>query len=1338
MQKVLSYILFVTLATVSAAGRDIVFSHIGLDDGLSQSTVLDIVQDSDGYLWVATYDGLNRYDGYGFTIFQHDDADSTSIGADIVHALVTDSRGRLWAGTGAGLSMYDADKEIFRNYRGASPQPVTDIVQLDSCRLLVTLGNVPAVFDMTAGRFDRELLPGALSRLKPVSMARSDDDVYVGTPRGLYRYHPADGTVAAVMPDVLGGRHVRAVLCESPARLWAGTDGDGLYRIDLATGAVAHYTAADSTLSSDYVRALALDADGRLWAGTINSLNVYDPTRGRFDIYGSNLVDGGCLSQKSVRSLYRDTQGGMWVGTFYGGLNYFHPLKERFVNIRSMPGVNSLNNSIVNCIIEDTHGNLWIGTNSGGLNRRDHLTGLYTAYTVADGLGSDDVKAVYADDASGRVYIGSHAGGLSVLDMRSGRITPLHNQAAQSVAARSIYSILPSADGSLLLGTLDGIMRYDPARGTFARILRQTGGGMLDCQRIMTAMRDSQGRLWYGTGHGVKVYDERADGLQRSSVLPKGTDLDVTAANCIHESAGGVYWVGTRAGLYRYDSRSRELTRYTTADGLPNNVVHAILEDSAGSLWVSTDRGLAVLKPDTRDFRIFTAADGLQSNQFSSAALRTRDGRMYFGGVNGISTFTPELMLDNPYAPSARITGLRIFNTKVRPDDTHGVLTRQIGRTDRITLSAAQSAFSLDFTVPNFIAGNHNTFAYMLDGYDKDWCRTSSSRSVSYSNLPPGTYRFMVKAANNDGLWQQTPTELEICILPVWYKTWWATLLWILLVAVAVAGIVRYFWMRKNMATQLQIERMDKQHQVEVNEMKLRFFINISHELRTPLTLIMGPLEELSEHVVDDRARRHLRNIGHNVKRLLNLVNQLMDFRRAELGIFKLQVCPTNVGAVVERIFQLYADASRRSGIVYNLVCDTGDTPVLCDGKYVELILNNLISNAFKYTPPHHSITVTAKTDGTELLLRVSDTGSGIPAAERGRIFDRFYQASQAHAGSGIGLSIVHRLVELHHGRIELDSVEGCGSTFSVWLPALPSEYNPEEICSTALPESPSGQILPLYVDGGMPGADADSGADAVEAETVLVVEDNDEIRRYLCDTLSPCYRVLEAPDGAAALSMLATREVGLVLTDVMMPVKDGIELCRSIKQNLATCHIPVIILSGKSEVDEQLEGLRAGADDYVAKPFSPAVLITKIRNIFRTHRHAINHYMKSPVVEPGQIALNTLDEQMLTKAKEIVERHLDDPGFSTEEFAREMCMSRSSLHLKMKAVTGGSTFDFIRKVRLSRACTLLRDGRYNISEISAMTGFSSPSYFATTFRKYIGCIPSEYGRGDLGRRQDV
>lgn len=1350
LKKIVIYLFFLCLGMHSAFSEtpeQITFSYISINEGLSQSTVFSIDQDKRGNMWFATYDGVNKYDGYAFTVYQHNEDDPNSIANDISRIVKTDSQGRVWIGTRDGLSRYDEEKDIFQNFfyeKNGKHLQVNGIEEISPEQLLISTPEGLIMFDIKESKFIDDSFSTAMHKTIASTLYRQGDQIYIGTSTdGLYTYSITQKTFEKVIP-ILGTKQIQAILQQSPTRIWVATEGAGLFLINPKTKEIKNYLHSPSnpkSISSNYIRSLAMDSQNRLWIGTFNDLNIYHEGTDSFASYSSNPVENGSLSQRSVRSIFMDSQGGMWLGTYFGGLNYYHPIRNRFKNIRNIPYKNSLSDNVVSCIVEDKDKNLWIGTNDGGLNLYNPITQRFTSYTLqedesARGIGSNNIKAVYVDEKKSLVYIGTHAGGLSILHRNSGQVENF-NQRNSQLVNENVYAILPDGEGNLWLGTLSALVRFNPEQRSFTTIEKEKDGTPVVSKQITTLFRDSHKRLWIGGEEGLSVFKQEGLDIQKASILPV-SNVTKLFTNCIYEASNGIIWVGTREGFYCFNEKDKQIKRYNTTNGLPNNVVYGILEDSFGRLWLSTNRGISCFNPETEKFRNFTESDGLQSNQFNTASYcRTSVGQMYFGGINGITTFRPELLLDNPYTPPVVITKLQLFNKVVRPDDETGILTKNISETKSITLKSWQTAFSIEFVVSNYISGQHNTFAYKLEGYDKEWYYLTDSRTVSYSNLPQGTYQFLVKAANSDGKWNPIPTALEIIVLPIWYKTWWALLIFFATFAGFITFVFRFFWMRKSMEAQLEIERRDKEHQEEINQMKMRFFINISHELRTPLTLILTPLQEIINKISDRWTRNQLEYIQRNANRLLHLVNQLMDYRRAELGVFELKAKKGNAHQLIQDNFLFYDKLARHKKITYTLHSELEDKEVLFDANYLELIVNNLLSNAFKYTESGQSITVTLKEENGWLLLQVSDTGIGIPINKQGKIFERFYQIESEHVGSGIGLSLVQRLIELHHGRIELDSEENKGSTFSVYLPQDLSVYKPSELASNN-EQNEEEQVYSTnskamyFIDTEKVENESVESGDKKRG-TILIVEDNNEIRCYLSNGLADLFNTLEAGNGEEALEKLKDNEVDVIVTDVMMPVMDGIKLCKNVKQNIRTCHIPVIILSAKTDIKDQMEGLQMGADDYIPKPFSLAILTTKIQNMMRTRRRMLDKYAKSLEVEPEKITFNAMDEALLKRAMAIVEKNMDNIEFSTDEFAREMNMSRSNLHLKLKAITGESTIDFIRKIRFNEAAKLLKDGRYTVAEVSTMVGFNTPSYFATSFKKYFGCLPTEYIKKSKG-----
>lgn len=1307
------------------------FSHISTNEGLSQGTVVSSCQDRFGRMWFATHDGLNMYDGTRFTIYKNVQDDSTSLIDNIIRKVYCDSNGDIWVGTEKGLSYYDNIKDSFRNYPSGE-RPVTGISQAENGRLMIAAGGKIMFFDTESWSWETERHIGQMESVDATILFRQEDNIWIGTRQdGLFCYSISTKEFRRISAYTCN-KSIQCIIMPDDHSLWIATEGDGLYCLDTTDDGLVNFRHSPDNphgLSSNYVRTLSTDIFGRLWIGTFKGLSILED--GKFtNIYSEPFMPGS-LSQASVRCISRDSQGGMWLGTWFGGINYWHPLRNRFTAIQRRANGKGINDNVISCITEDEENSLWIGTNNGGVNHYDSSRQIFSYYRISDdseseNIESNDIKAIYVDKSSGLVYVGAHAGGLNIINRANGKVRHCTND-IHDPAPSDVYSIMPKNERQLWIGTLDGLETFDIATGRFIQT-QYNDSRTPRASDVRTILSDSKGRLWTGGREGIICYQPTESGLKHLTPGTELGELDDAFIHSIFESSTKHIWISSRQGLYCFDDRSGRLTRYGAESGLPSDMIFGIEEDSFGRLWISTDNGISCFNPFSSICRNFSIADGLQSNKFNpNSHCRRSSGEMLFGGISGITAFTPEKMEDNPYAPQPILTSLQLFNKAVRPGDESGIMDSNIILLPEISLKHDENSFSIGFSVTNYLSGPHNSFIYTLEGFDKEWYETDGN-SVTYSNLPHGKYRFMVKAANNDGLWNDQPTTLEIEIRPAWYETVLANIIYILAIITAISAASRLLLRRKEKENRQELERQEQVHQEELHQMKMRFFINISHEMRTPLTLIINPLQEMISKSNEPGMRKQLKYLERNAKRLLHLVNQLMDYRRAELGVFKLKIQPENVHKIVKENYSFYEKLAADKKIRYTLSSDLEGKMINTDGQYLELILNNLLSNAFKYTD-NGEIAVRAYEQEEKLVIEVKDTGTGIPAGQQDKIFERFYQADNEHIGSGIGLSLVQRLVELHHGQIKLISEVGKGSTFTILLPTSADAYTEEELYNQEGRSSHSSSSHEMYlVDTELQEEESEDNEEKKRG-CLLIVEDDEEIRNYMKNNLSQLFDIMLAKNGEEALQMMKESLPDIVITDMMMPVMDGRKLCMHIKQNNETCHIPVIMLSAKTDGKAELDALKSGADDFITKPFSMSVLIAKIRNMVRTYHRIHEKATKSMEIAPEKISFNAFDEQILNKAISIVEKNMDNTEFSTEEFAKAMNMSRSNLHLKLKALTGESALDFIRKIRFKEACRLLKDGRYSISEISDMVGFNSPSYFATCFKKHMGCLPTEYIR---------
>lgn len=1323
------FCLFALLAALPSAAA-IEFRTLSVNEGLSQSTVLAVAQDQLGRIWLGTQDGLNCYDGYSFTVYRHVEGDARSLGDNSVSTLLADG-GRLWIGTASGLSCYDAATQEFENFRleGRNMQ-VSDIAVMPDGNLILATDLGIVVFDVQRRVLEiRTYLTG----ISVHSVCPARDGFLVGTSNGVYTYSSTYGNVVRVLPQM--ARYDIAGIIADGDGYWVATHGNGLYRLDAGLQVTGRYTAATSPgLVSDYIRVLKTDASGRLWVGTFDGLSIRDPRTGRFEPYVHSSAPGS-LSQNSIRAIFIDAQHGVWLGTYYGGVNYYHPLARRFGVLRHDPARNSLGDNTVSCIVEDPSSeSLWIGTNDDGVNLYDRRTERFTEFTASNGvLLSNNVKCVLPD-GRGRVWIGTHAGGLTSMDVATRRVRHFPVNASIPIN-NSCYALLDGGDGMLWAGTLGGLLSFDTATGQFSRHLCADIEPKLGSLPVTTLFRDSKRRVWIGTGAGLYVFLPESRQVMTCELTPVKEGVSPPrdiAVMCVTEDTHRNIWVGTRHGLYRFNASDNSFTRFAVADGLPNDFVYGILEDELARLWISTNAGLACFDVQKNTFRNYTLRDGIANNQFNPYAYcRSRDGVFWFGGIGGITYFRPHDLVDNPFAPPAQITGVDVADAD--GDRRVRIERDSAGRVVAAVFPSVRNIFTVRFVAVNPLAAGRNTFSYKLEGFNTRWYETSHLEA-NYSNLKPGHYTFRVRAANNDGRWSEDAATVEIRVMPMWWQTAAARILWLLLTLSLIGGVVAAILGRMKMKMQLRLERMEKESIGQLSQEKIRFYINLSHELRTPLTLILSPLQEIRDHGTSDKyVASRLNYIYRNSLKLLHIVNQLLDYRKAELGMFKMKIAVQDVDAIVAEVFSMFEEVAQNRDMDYILSSDLKGEALPVDRMFLEMMLTNLLSNAFKFTPDGGIIRVALQRGEGYFRIQVRDSGIGIPADQQERIFERFYQVNESHSGSGIGLSIVRRIVELHQGTVTLRSEPGRYTEITITLPdnigAYPVDKRAGENDVRASIIRDAEKFLPEEWSG--EGGDFAPAEEPAEDKrgTILVAEANAEVARYIADHFKSRYNVQLVADGAEAVERLKTLEPDIIIADRLLPGLDGLKLCQAVKQNIRTCHIPVVILATEGSVEEQITGIEAGADSYLPMPLSVSLLAANVQNLLKARYRMRHYYSDDAEIDPDKITSNSMDGEFLKKAIRIVEENMDNEEFSSNDFSKALCMSRSNLHLKMKSITGESATKFIRKIRFNYACKLLMDRKYSISEVSSMVGFNSPSYFATSFKKHVGCLPTEYVR---------
>lgn len=1307
------------------------FKSLTTVDGLSNNTVLGINQDNLGNIWIATADGLNKFDGESFTNYFYSKENLNTVGSNHINTIFS-ADSLLLIGSSEGLSIFDIIKDKFINYTTdfgiiALHQISEDSFYILSEKSIYRYGveNNEFVLEYTNDKFSFQ------------TVLQYKGKILIGTKRGLYTYNSQTKSLSLFTQE-LENTNIQALLPDGDD-LWVATEGYGLCKL-VDSKIHLHYlhlpNNENKSLSSSFVRSLTKDCEGNLWIGTFEGLDILHED-GSITKIESNKHTASSINQNSVRSLFCDNQGGVWIGTYFGGLNYYHPLLKKFDYLQHESNANSISDDIISYLKQDPYDSaiLWIGTNDGGLNKYNQISKKVTIYKAnradTNQLQSNNIKSILP--TAQVCYIGSHGGGFSILNKRTSQSINFSTRNS-SLPSNDVYALEEDKD-VIWLGTLSGLVFYKPNTKEFKSIsdLKPWSDlkdlDILKRAKIFALKIDSRRRLWIGSDLGVFSYSIDKNLLTKYDLPSKMSKYRI---NCFYEDSNFRISVGTSFGLLFLDEGTQGFKLLNSENGLPNDNVCAVLQDKQNRFWVSTNKGLVSYNSISKQLKVYTHNDGLLNDQFTPNAFATNQSGdvMYFGSFDGIVYFNPNTIIDNPFSPAPVISNLSINSTKVRVNDDTDILKEDIAYATKLTLLPTQNSFSMDFSVPNYISMKHNKYAYRLKNVDADWIYLNSN-TLTYANLKAGTYQLEVKASNGEGVWSSQSRELVIEVLPFWWQTKLFNVLLVLLIVGLIYLALRVSHTRQVFKNKIEIERLEMLQSEEINQMKLRFFINISHEFRTPLTLILSPIDELIENNTDPDKLQQLQVIKKNANRLLYLVNQLLDHRQAELGVFTLKAtyndCNEKVSEIVD-LFVKYAD-KKNIKLKFNSEISTNKL-LLFDASYLDLILTNLLSNAFKFTS-EGNVTVTISVENNKFIIKVLDSGCGVSEVEIDKIFERFYQSNYHIKGTGIGLSIVHKLVVNHHGDIKVNSDGKTGTEFVISIPQDESLYTTEEILTSC----------PLQIDGDVNEritanidisdfdelADLEIPAYSEDKPSMLIVEDDIDVRNYLIRSFSQELNIFTSDNGVEPIQILRNQPIDIVITDVMLPIQDGYKLCRAIKKNIKTNHIPVIMLTAKTSSEDQMEGLLCGADDYITKPFKMSYLKIKVRNRLQQNARIIDFHSDTLEVNPEDIAFNESDKEFLEKAKSIIEHNLDNINFKVDDFCESMAMSRSNLHLKMKAITGESTIEFIKKIRFNEACKLLRDGRYSINEISSMVGFNTPSYFTTSFKKHFGVLPTAY-----------
>jgi signal transduction histidine kinase/ligand-binding sensor domain-containing protein/CheY-like chemotaxis protein/AraC-like DNA-binding protein len=1362
-------------------------TYITMNNGLPHNFVDHLYKDSNGFLWVSTGGGgLARYDGYEFLYF-NPNTTYCPLKSNFITGVCEDTRQRLWAISEGGTDIIDLNTlqpvipdDPKNLLRPLLRQPATRIVRdVQGCIWLFADRTLHRITFDEAGKPHTRASMDSLPTNIMLRDVDEDGSMWTGIDGKVYKItQTPEGTLTRQLVSehlTFIAETVFTDFLPNDNNVWIATDR-GLYRYNRNSRALKEYLHNPNdpqSLSQNFLTDLTLTTDHRLLATTLRGVNIYKPATDNFEHLSTADHTHMPLNSNFINCVLVDGER-IWLGTESGGINLLTPKRISVTNYRhNKEEAGSLSPNPVNAIYEDDKGILWIGTVEGGLNRKAPGDNRFTHYTVEhDGLAHNSVSALAADRHN-RLWVGTWGGGISIVDktrpQRSLRTITLYPPTAQPLLFIGVLTYDPINNG-MWIGANRGLYYYDIATDRLSMPLE--GGVAENIFGCIGSIIDREGRLWIGTSEGVYIIhlqERTPDGNFAYRHLAHKLDHPesplIEKITCCYQASDGTLWLGSNGyGIYRrtVDAQGREqFTAYTTRNGLANNSVRGITGDERGNIWVATNNGLSHLQPTQNRFTNYTEQDGLISAQFYwNATCRTSDGMLYFGSVDGLSAIDSHIPPTLPTVTDIRFTHLRIDDQEILPGNLR--YPRDIAVTDNLTLHERDKSFSLEFSALNFEAHGSGVYSYRLLGFDSRWIEVPDDRRFAgYTNLPPGNYTLQVKYTNDQDNSETALRELHIRIVPFFYKTTWFLLACIVMVLLAAWQL--YQWRirslkqqrarlqrkveertreltEQNLTLKQQNEKIIRQkaqigrmaHKVqEMTLDKIAFFTNITHEFRTPITLIIGPIERALKLSYNQQVIEQLHFVERNSKYLLSLVNQLMDFRKVESGKFTVNPTEGNLLQFMETLLLPFDRFTAERNIRLRRFFRLPSPVVMFDEDAMHKLITNLLSNAVKFTPDGGTVTLyvaalpSPDNNTQSLYICVSDSGTGIPQDDLTRIFGRFYQSKHqpkfpvhGQTGTGIGLYLCRHIVKMHGGSITARNNRVKGASFRIILPL------PKEIAAT-----PPVDNLPQPTVG-TPGEEALLPPAKAGINTLLVVEDNADMRSYIRSILRERFRVIEAANGAEALELLLSTQVDFIVSDLMMPVMDGLELSRRVKQNFAISHIPFLMLTAKTSAETRLDSYRMGVDEYLLKPFDETLLLARIDNILDNRRRYQRKFTMDMNIEELHIENTSDDRKFMNHVMDIMKVHYQNPHFDIDDLSDEAGVSRTLLNRKLSNLTGQTTGQFIRNYRLNIARELIvkcgDQGKLNISTIAYDVGFNDPKYFTRCFTKCFGMPPSE------------
>ena len=1345
--------------------KNIIFDQITQKLGLTQASINCILQDREGYLWIGTWSGLVRYDGYTTTVYYSSRAPG-KIKSNKITALHEDLKGNLWIGTHmGGLFQYNRNDDTFAHYshdpanlQSLSNNNVTSILDDHRGNLWIGTENGLNVFDGKENNFKKffntsgDTLSIASSSVTSLFLS-SANQLWIGTNSGINRLVSSGGKFSFeryITPNTnrLDLRNFVFQITElevnGESQIWFNTMR-GLVNWD--NGKMKRFIVPGKPLPHSFMRCI-LPVSGTtpfIIVGSEMGLHFFDVTTGSFKKFLNNEESSGNLSQSTISSLYLDRGGVLWVGT-KSGLNKYDTYAKDFEAYKTSVFDGAKN--IITGLQESANGGYLVSTVGGGLYRLQN--GSFDPILIDNSEMHEFTNFVqtFVTDSRGNIWLGTAGAGVyrfKELNYKRGKnvvtsFDHFHTQSKHPLSQDVIMSLEEDSHGNMWVGTWNGGLNKITPAGEVV----QYNQPELKKVPLVAMHADLSGVLWVGTrGNGlyrVKVRDHDVDIRIYQQGKDSTNSLSNNVINVIFEDHGGKLWIGTEDGLNSLDRRTEKFSSVDFRNSSGNSAIVSILEDDSGKLWLAHWSGLTVIDPLDQEFiKNYDMHDRVQGGFFyNNVCFKDSKGRLLFAGSDGFNIINPSVLAGKPNQSPLVIHNFEVLNKPVsvgKRFNDRVLLHKPISESDQITLKHFENTISFEFAALDFAAPDKVRYAYKLDGLDKEWTYTDASRRyVNYTNLAYGNYTFKVKATNSDGVWNDRVSGINIIIQPPWWKTRSAVLLYALGAMLVLYGFRKLILMRANFIHDIKLERIQRENMEKLNRAKLQFFTNISHEFRTPLTLILGPVQSLIESGSGTKfVRDNLHSISNNAQRLLRLVNQLLDFRKAESGNLKLEVSEGNIVKFLKEIKLSFDGLAEQMKIDFQFFSSSNVIKAWFDRDQFEKIMFNLLSNAFKHTPDEGKISIRVVEENDNITIAVEDSGKGVRPEHYETIFQTFfsYDEDRHHTGTGIGLALTKSLVDAHHGTITVERTNSNLTRFTVKLLVGNKHFDESELSkrSADLEQIDSYPALsPEVLFEKAP--DTDQLLQRTEDQPkLMIVEDNDEVRAYVKSIFMNEFVILEAEDGKEGAALALEEIPDIIISDVMMPVMDGISMTRQLKSNTKTSHIPIILLTARTSLIFKVEGLETGADDYVNKPFNPKVLQLKVRNVIRARELMRKAFRENDtlLIEPRRVTLTSADEEFVQKALRSIEKNMSNAEYSVEGLGLDVGMSRMQLYRKLKALTGQSANEFIRTIRLKRAAQMLEQNQLTIAEITYEVGFNDLQYFRECFKKLFGVTPSEY-----------